>query len=149
MHSLTNWRTEMRHAPAVQVGQYAAAPTNVDLRRKTVVGVESVPNALAQLQSVRKEEGKNRHFTSALKQNASMRSLGLRADVPHGVDMARSSMLASITCRHPLLPPLLCLKTLKQGWRVHELKAHHITVSPRNPPPVDPLRPCLHITTRP
>ena len=96
---MTNWSTEIRHALAIQVGQYTAAPNNVDLRRNTVVGVESVSNTLAQLQSVREEEGKNGH-SSALKRNVSTRSLGLRADVPHSVDTARSSM-ASINNMPP------------------------------------------------
>ena len=78
--------------------QYTAVPINVDLgRRKTVVGVESVSNAFVQLQSVHEEEGR---LASGLIRNVSTRSLGLRADVPHNVDTARSSM-ASINNMPP------------------------------------------------
>ena len=90
---MTNWTTEIRHALENQIGQYTAVPANADLgRRKTVIGVESVSNGLVQLQSVREEEERNGHSASGLKRNVSTRSLGLRADVPHNVDTARSSM---------------------------------------------------------
>ena len=87
---MVNWSSEIRHALEDRVGQYT--PVNVDLgRRKTVIGVESVSNAFVQLQSVHEEEG---YSASGLKRNVSTRSLGLRADVPHNVDTARSSMIS-------------------------------------------------------
>ena len=90
---MTNWSTEIRHALENNLGQYTAVPSSVDLgRRNTVVGIESVSNPLAQLESVREEEERNAYSTSGLKRNVSTRSLGLRADVPHNVDTARSSM---------------------------------------------------------
>ena len=90
MHSLANWSNEIRHALENRVGQYTAVPSNVDLgRRKTVVGVESASDAFVQLHPVREEEG---YPASGVKRNVSTRSLGLRADVPHNVDTARSSM---------------------------------------------------------
>jgi hypothetical protein len=87
---LANWSSEIRHALENRVGQYTALPINIDLgRRKTVIGVESVSNAFVQLHPVHEEEG---YSTSGVKRNVSTRSLGLRADVPHNVDTARSSM---------------------------------------------------------
>ena len=87
IHSLANWSSEIRHALEHRVGQYTAGPNSVDLgRRKTVMGVESASNAFVQLHPVH-EEG-----ASGLKRNVSTRSLGLRADVPHNVDTARSSL---------------------------------------------------------
>jgi hypothetical protein len=98
---LASWGTEIRHALENRIEQYTAVPSKVDLgRRKTVIGVESVSNAFVQLQSVREEEGRNGYSASGLKRNVSTRSLGLRADVPHNVDTARSSM-ASITNMPP------------------------------------------------
>ena len=92
---MANWSTEIRHALESNLGQYTAVPSSVDLgRRNTVVGVESVSNPLAQLESVREEEERNAYSTSGLKRNVSTRSLGLRADVPHNVDTARSSMVS-------------------------------------------------------
>jgi len=92
---LANWSTEIRHALENKVGQYTAVPSNADLgRRNTVLGVESVSNALVQLQSVCEEEERNAYSASGLKRNMSTRSLGLRADVPHNVDTARSSMVS-------------------------------------------------------
>jgi hypothetical protein len=90
MHSLANWSNEIRHALENRVGQYTAVPSNVDLgRRKTVMGVESASNAFVQLHPVHEEEG---YPASGVKRNVSTRSLGLRADVPHNIDTARSSM---------------------------------------------------------
>lgn len=87
---MANWSSEIRHALENRVGQYTALPINIDLgRRKTVIGVESVSNAFVQLHPVHEEEG---YSTSGVKRNVSTRSLGLRADVPHNVDTARSSM---------------------------------------------------------
>ena len=51
--------------------------------------MESVTNAFVHLHPVHEEEG---YSTSGVKRNASTRSLGLRAEVPHNVDTARSSM---------------------------------------------------------
>ena len=51
--------------------------------------MELVTNAFVQLHPVHEEEG---YSTSGAKRNASTRSLGLRAEVPHNVDTARSSM---------------------------------------------------------
>lgn len=94
---MTSWSTEIRHALESQVGQYTAVPSNVDLgRRKTVHGVESLSNPHVQLQSLREEEARNGHSSSGLKRNVSTRSLGLRAEVPHNVDLARSSMASII-----------------------------------------------------
>lgn len=90
---MTSWGSEIRHALENQVVQYTAVPSNVDLgRRKTVLGVESISN-LVHLQSVQEE--RNGYPASGLKRNASARSLGLRADVPHNVDTARSSMVSN------------------------------------------------------
>lgn len=90
MHSLTNWSNEIRHALENRVGQYTAVPSSVDLgRRKTVMGVESASDAFVQLHPVHEEEG---YPVQGVKRNVSTRSLGLRADVPHNVDTARSSM---------------------------------------------------------
>ena len=97
MHSLATWSNEIRHALENRVGQYTAVPSSVDLgRRKTVMGMESASNAFVQLHSVQ-EEG---YPATGVKRNVSTRSLGLRADVPHNVDTARSSM-ASINNMPP------------------------------------------------
>ena len=94
MYSLATWSNEIRHALENRVGQY----TSVDLgRRKTVVGVESASDAFVQLDPVHEEGG---YAAAGLKRNVSTRSLGLRADVPHNVDTARSSM-ASINNMPP------------------------------------------------
>ena len=98
---MASWGTEIRHALENRIEQYTAVPSRIDPgRRKTVIGVESVSNAFSQLQSVREEGGRNGYSASGLKRNVSTRSLGLRADVPHNVDTARSSM-ASITNMPP------------------------------------------------
>lgn len=95
MHSLTSWSTDIRHALENKVGQYTAVPSKVDVgRRNTVLGVETV---VSNLQSVEEEEEKG---SRALGRTMSTRSLGLRADVPHNVDTARSSV-ASISNMPP------------------------------------------------
>lgn len=96
VQSLAAWGTEIRNALEHKVGYYTAVPSQVDIgRRNTVLGVESLSN---QLQSVEEEEGQN---TKSLGRTMSTRSLGLRADVPHGVDSAR----ASLTSIGNVVPP--------------------------------------------
>lgn len=69
------------------------ASRSVDMRRNTVIGMEARPSLLHSLD----EEDSSK---SNLARAVSTRSLGLRAEVPHGVDTARSSM-ASIN----MVPP--------------------------------------------
>ena len=81
MHSLAS---DIRSAFETQAGHYMAVPTTGDdTRRNTVLGVEGA------LQSVKEEEEK---AAKPLGRTMSTRSLGLRADVPHNVDTARSSV---------------------------------------------------------
>ncbi len=93
MQSLALWGSDIRSALETKVGQYTAIPSNVDLghaRRNTVVGVESASSAASHLGSVQEEEVANP--PRPLGRTMSTRSLGLRADVPHDVDTARSSV---------------------------------------------------------
>lgn len=94
MQSLATWSADIRHALEHKVGQYTAVPTNVDLgRRNTVVGVESAADIgnHHQLRSVQEEEEQN--MSRGVVRALSTRSMGLRADVPHDVDTARSSVV--------------------------------------------------------
>ncbi|TFK43801.1 hypothetical protein BDQ12DRAFT_643459 [Crucibulum laeve] len=96
MHSLASWSAEIRGALEHKVGQYTAVPSNVELGwRNTVFGADSVPNAVPYLHSVQEEEERPRNSSGrALGRTQSTRSLGLRAEVPHGVDTARSSIMS-------------------------------------------------------
>ncbi|KAJ6475651.1 hypothetical protein DFH09DRAFT_445956 [Mycena vulgaris] len=84
VHSLANWKDEISRA--LELGQYTAFPSNVDIgRRATVFGGESIPTTLSQLHAVREEEEQPTRLTRGL----SARRLGLQSDVPHD---ARASM---------------------------------------------------------
>lgn len=61
-------------------------------RRNTVFGAESIPNAASQLHAVREEDENATASSAALGRAMSTRSLGLRADVPHGIDAPRFSV---------------------------------------------------------
>ncbi|KAF9480681.1 hypothetical protein BDN70DRAFT_804846 [Pholiota conissans] len=94
MQSLATWSADIRHALENKVGQYTAVPTNVDLgRRNTIVGVETAADIVDQrpLRSVQEEV--EQQMSRGLSRALSTRSMGLRADVPHDVDTARSSMV--------------------------------------------------------
>ncbi|KAF5387916.1 hypothetical protein D9615_000648 [Tricholomella constricta] len=99
IHSLTNWSADIRGALEHKVGQYTAVPSNVDLgRRNTVFGGESVPNIVANLQTVQEHEdyAPVAHKGANLGRSMSTRSLGLRAEVPHSVNSARSSVTSMV-----------------------------------------------------
>lgn len=99
LQNLAVWGTDIRNALEHKVGQYTAIPSNVDLgRRNTILGVESTSNGLVHLRSVEEEDENS--GSRGLSRDMSTRSLGLRADVPHNVDTARSSV-ASIGIMQP------------------------------------------------
>ncbi|KAF5346032.1 hypothetical protein D9757_014278 [Collybiopsis confluens] len=92
--SLNRWSTELGRAIDSRFGQYTSLPSNIDLRRNTVFGSESIPNGLTHLHSAPEEEA--RPF-APLARAMSTRSLGLRAEVPHSVDNTARSSLASLS----------------------------------------------------
>ncbi|KAF9018214.1 hypothetical protein BDP27DRAFT_1355562 [Rhodocollybia butyracea] len=85
------WSNEIGRAIDSRLGQYTALPSNVELRRNTVFGADSIPNDLTNLRAT-PEEVAYHPKPAALGRAMSTRSLGLRAEVPHGVDTARSSI---------------------------------------------------------
>ncbi|KAJ7724872.1 hypothetical protein B0H16DRAFT_1384673 [Mycena metata] len=88
IHSLASWKEEVSRA--LDVNQYTAVPSNVDLRRATVFGAESIPNTFSPLHAVREEDEQRPHQQSTrLTRGLSSRRLGLQSDVPHD---ARASM---------------------------------------------------------
>ncbi|RXW25474.1 hypothetical protein EST38_g448 [Candolleomyces aberdarensis] len=94
LQSLANWGSEIRGAFEHKVVNYMAVPSNVDLGyRNTVFGGESIPNDAPHLRAVQEED---EIAGAKLKRGHSKRSLGLRADVPHNVNSARSSMSINV-----------------------------------------------------
>ncbi|KAJ6451481.1 hypothetical protein C8R47DRAFT_1329698 [Mycena vitilis] len=92
IHSLAN-----EISRALDLGQYTAVPSNVDLgRRVTVFGAESIPNNIPHLRAVREEEEQQ---PARLVRGLSSRRLGLQSEVPHD---ARASV-GSFNGR--ILPP--------------------------------------------
>ncbi|KAH7887332.1 hypothetical protein F5I97DRAFT_1805406 [Phlebopus sp. FC_14] len=91
--AVQTWKSELNRALAHKIGQYSTLPTNDPSRRNTVWGDESVPNVLAH---PRKEQDDVQIQVPAkgasLGRSMSTRSLGLRAEVPHGMDSARTSL---------------------------------------------------------
>ncbi|KAF8076690.1 hypothetical protein FPV67DRAFT_1649473 [Lyophyllum atratum] len=100
IHSLTTWSADIRGALEHKVGQYIATPSNVELgRRNTVFGADSVPNTVANLHTVHEHEDRAPvapKASTGLGRAMSTRSLGLRADVPEGIDTARSSVVSMV-----------------------------------------------------
>ncbi|KAE9409835.1 hypothetical protein BT96DRAFT_984191 [Gymnopus androsaceus JB14] len=98
VQSWNYWSNEVGRAIENRFGQYTALPSNVEFRRNTVFGADSIPNDLSNLRSTPEEAPRS---TAPLGRAMSTRSLGLRAEVPHGVDTARSSIASMIN----RLPP--------------------------------------------
>ncbi|KAG5648815.1 hypothetical protein DXG03_000164 [Asterophora parasitica] len=97
VHSLANWGADIRGALEHKVVQYTAIPSNIDLgRRNTVFGGESALTTVANLQTVQEHEDYTPVATkgASLGRAMSTRSLGLRAEVPHSIDTARSSVVS-------------------------------------------------------
>lgn len=101
VHSLAAWSADVKGALETKVSQYMAPPNHVDVgRRNTVWGGEYVPN---DLNAVIEEDELLRPKSPgvvSLGRALSTRSLGLRAEVPHNIDTARSS-ITSVN----MLPP--------------------------------------------
>ncbi|KAG6854359.1 hypothetical protein C0991_007864 [Blastosporella zonata] len=96
-HSLSNWSADVRGALESKVGQhYMAVPTNnVELgRRNTVFGAESAPNTIPHLHTVHEDAVPSTQGDVGLNRALPTWSLGLRADVPHGLDTPRLTDLA-------------------------------------------------------
>jgi len=94
---------------------YTSVPSNVDLRRNTVVGAESDANdAVIPLPTVSEEEERS---GANLGRSVSLRSLGLNANVPRDVNSVRSSIQS-----FPNLAPQ-AVSTL-QGYAVAQPSSH-------------------------
>lgn len=146
MHSITTWSQEIRFAIESKIGQYTSVPSNVDLRRNTVAGVELASNdAVTHLQSVKEEEDRP---AANLGRSVSLRSLGLNADVPHDVNSNRSSVNAIISSAPQSdIPPsansevTLFEVGLDSGPQAESTPHNTIVSKPasRHPPPPMPL----------
>ncbi|KAI5999860.1 hypothetical protein F5J12DRAFT_270440 [Pisolithus orientalis] len=99
--ALQAWKSEVNHALATKIHQYSTLPVNDAARRNTVWGDESVPNLIAR---PRVGEDQLQVPTGAsLGRSLSTRTLGLRPEVPHGVDSARTSVITLTSDR--VVPP--------------------------------------------
>ncbi|KAG0702444.1 hypothetical protein DFH29DRAFT_921588 [Suillus ampliporus] len=91
-------KSEISRALATATGGYASVN---DARRKTVWGDESVPNIVANPPvNDDKQPAQN---GASLGRSMSTRTLGLRVEVPHGMDSARTSVVTLDAGR--MLPP--------------------------------------------
>ncbi|KAF9226909.1 hypothetical protein BS17DRAFT_776320 [Gyrodon lividus] len=99
------WKNELNQALASKIGQYSTLPTSDIARRNTVWGDESVPNLIAHPVTSDQNEAQFHAPKSGAPMGRSMstRSLGLRADVPHGMDSARTSVATLLPDR--AVPP--------------------------------------------
>jgi hypothetical protein len=97
----------MRDTLEHKIGQYTSVPSNVEIgRRNTVFGADSIPNTISNLHTVREESSSVPKGVTGLGRSMSTRSLGLRPEVPHGVDTARSSMVST------MIPPTSATSTV-------------------------------------
>ena len=91
--ALQVWKSDINHALANKVRQYSTLPVSDAARRNTVWGDEAVPNVLAHPM-----HGEHDHLQvpatgASLGRSMSARRLGLRPEVPHGMDSARTSVI--------------------------------------------------------
>jgi hypothetical protein len=97
------WKSELNRALANKIGQYSTLPTSDAARRNTVWGDESVPNHIAY--PVTSEPGVAQLHApktgASLGRSMSTRSLGLRVEVPHGMESARASIVTLLPDRIP------------------------------------------------
>lgn len=87
--TLQVWKSDINRALANKVHQYSTLPASDSARRNTVCGDEAVPNALAHL--VHGEQGRLQ-VPDSFGRSMSARRLGLRLEVPHGTNSARTSV---------------------------------------------------------
>ncbi|KAG6331516.1 hypothetical protein ID866_7573 [Astraeus odoratus] len=101
--ALQVWKSDVHRALANKINQYSTLPANDTARRNTVWGDESVPNLLAH--PITNDQNHLQVPTSgaSLGRSMSTRCLGLRPEVPHGMDSARTSVVTLISDRVP--PP--------------------------------------------
>lgn len=78
------WKAELNNALETKVGKFATISNGDLVRRATVWGGESVPIKTGPMESVREQDER-----AHLARSQSTRALGLRADVPVGVDSFR------------------------------------------------------------
>ncbi|PPQ74364.1 hypothetical protein CVT24_000658 [Panaeolus cyanescens] len=98
VQSLATWGSDIRNVLEQKVGQYATLSSQADVARRNTTEVPS--DHQAALGSVQEEGGK--HTTEVkLARSMSTRSLGLRADVPHDIDTARSSVASIVQMAPP------------------------------------------------
>ncbi|KIK67707.1 hypothetical protein GYMLUDRAFT_68728 [Collybiopsis luxurians FD-317 M1] len=101
VQSLNRWSIELGRAIENKFGQYTTLPGNIEFRRNTVFGAESIPNDLSNLRTAPQEVVRP---SAPLGRTMSTRSLGLRAEVPHSVDNTARSSLASMN-NNNMVPP--------------------------------------------
>jgi hypothetical protein len=104
VHSLAIWKAELSRALESQVGKHYMAANGDVVRRATVWGGGSAQSKASTLSSVREENGRahaHAALSGSLGCSQSTRALGLRADVPIGVNSARESVATLLSTAVP------------------------------------------------
>ncbi|KAG7097343.1 hypothetical protein E1B28_004699 [Marasmius oreades] len=98
IHSFTHWANDVGRALENKIGQYTVVPSSVEItqRRNTIFGGETSSGLRSEAVNAVPAPS-----SSKLGRAMSTRSLGLRAEVPHGVDTARSSVVTIHRDIHP------------------------------------------------
>lgn len=96
----SSWKTDIGQALAAKISGYASVN---DARRKTVCGDESVPNLLAHPPV--NDDNQPVQKGVSLGRSMSSRSLGLRVEVPRGMDSACTSVVTLLDTDKTLPPP--------------------------------------------
>ncbi|KAL4076429.1 hypothetical protein V8B97DRAFT_1921875 [Scleroderma yunnanense] len=91
--ALQAWKSDVNRALANKVHQYSTLPLSEGARRNTVWGDESVPNLLAHPACGEQDHLQVPTSGTSLGRSISARRLGLRPEVPHGMDSARTSLI--------------------------------------------------------
>ncbi|KAG1735718.1 uncharacterized protein EDB91DRAFT_551386 [Suillus paluster] len=98
--TVNSLKCEINRALATQIGGYASVN---DAKRNTVWEDESVPNLLVHPPT--NDENQPAPNGASLGRSISTRTLGLRVEVPHGMDSARTSVATLFDAERTLLPP--------------------------------------------
>ena len=147
--ALFPWSSEVGQALEGHLGQYTAIPADIDSgRRNTVFGGELAPEHVALLNGTDAPKG-------ALGRKMSTRTLGLDAEVPHGVDAARQSLISAMLPPHSAASTATLFEDLEadlQSGPLAESTPHNSVAHKRDmvesPPPPVPTRPLSKASRR-
>lgn len=90
------WKNDLNRALTTEIGQYASLPTSDTDQRNTVWGDEAVPNFIAHPATESQVQQHVPATGASLGRSMSTRNMGLRVEIPQGMNSARTSLATLI-----------------------------------------------------